>query len=177
MRPPIDRAKFERAIQELAAQVKGPADIFVTGGGTAVMEGWRPATVDLDLKAIPEPAGFFEAISDLKDRIDVNIELASPDDFIPELPGWRDRSRFIARYNQINFYHYDLYSQALAKIERNHDRDVTDVAAMLENNLINRAELLRLFVEIEPQLIRYPAIEPKVLRQAVLAICRPADSV
>jgi len=177
MREPVDRVKFERALRELAAEVRGPADIYVTGGGTAVLEGWRPTTVDLDLKAIPEPAGFFEAIAVLKERLDVNIELASPDDFIPELPGWRDRSQFIARHGQINFFHYDLYSQALSKIERGHPRDVTDVKAMLERGLIDRDKLLGLFSAIEPKLIRYPAIEPTILRRAVLAFCRPAGSV
>lgn len=43
-------------------------------------------TIDVDLKADPEPSGFFEAIAILKDELSVNIELANPSDFIPELP-------------------------------------------------------------------------------------------
>ena len=31
-----------------------------------------------------------------KDTLDVNVELAAPDQFIPALPGWRERSEFIA---------------------------------------------------------------------------------
>lgn len=177
MRTPIDREKFEQALRELAARLRGPADIFITGGGTAVLEGWRSATIDLDLKAVPEPPGFFEAIADLKDRIDVNIELASPDHFIPELPGWRERSPFIARHGQVNFYHYDLYAQALSKIERGHARDLTDVAAMLDRRLIEREQLFQLYRDIEPQLIRYPAIEPSVLKASVLAITHPKDTL
>lgn len=177
MRPPLDRAKVDQLLKDLAARVRGPADIYITGGGTAVWEGWRQATIDLDLKAVPEPGGFFEAIAQLKDRSQVNIELASPDDFIPPLPGWRERSRFIARHGQINFYHYDLYSQALSKIERGHPRDLTDIQAMLREGLVDRSELWRLYGEIEAQLIRYPQIEPSVLREAVLAVCRPSGTV
>jgi hypothetical protein len=44
-------------------------------------------TIDLDMKADPEPLGFFEAIAELKDSLDTNVELASPDLFIPEVPG------------------------------------------------------------------------------------------
>jgi hypothetical protein len=112
-------------------RVTSAGRIYLTGGATALLHGWRPMTVDVDLKADPEPAGFFEAFALLKDELAVNIELASPSDFIPELPNWREGSLFIARHGHIDFYHYDPYSQALAKLERGHSRDLTDVEAML----------------------------------------------
>ena len=37
---------------------------------------------------------------------------------LPSLPGWRERSLFIDRHGRLDFYHYDPYSQALAKLER-----------------------------------------------------------
>jgi len=33
-------------------------------------------------------------ISELKEELALNVELASPLDFLPELPGWQERSRF-----------------------------------------------------------------------------------
>lgn len=33
----------------------------------------------------------------------------------------------IAREGKLSFFHYDLYAQALAKIERCHSQDVADV--------------------------------------------------
>jgi hypothetical protein len=51
----------------------------------------------------------------LKSELDLNVELASPADFIPPLPGWRERSRLIAREGALTFFHYDFYAQALAK--------------------------------------------------------------
>ena len=176
MRGEADRAKLDRFMRALGDRVRGQGDIFLTGGGTAVLEGWRGTTIDLDLKAAPEPAGFFEAIAELKDLIDVNVELASPDDFIPALPNWRERCLFIARYGSLNFYHYDPFSQALAKIERGHARDLNDVAAMIERGMIDREKLWLFFEAIEPELIRFPAIEPMVFRASVLAICRPSDA-
>ena len=97
----------------------------------------------------------------------MNIELAAPSDFIPPIPGWQDRSRFIVREGRISYYHYDPYSQALSKIERGHTQDVSDVAAMLESGLINRRKLLKLFKEIEPYLYKYPAIDPNSFSMAV----------
>lgn len=153
----------------LAQRVRGSGRIYFTGGGTAVLYGWRSTTIDLDLKGDPEPRHFFEAIAELKETVDLNVELASPDDFLPPLPGWRERSIFIARHAALEFYHYDLYAQALAKIERGHGRDLDDVEAMLTRDLITRERLLELFVAIEAQLIRYPAVDPVALRSAVVA--------
>ena len=128
--------------------------------------------MDVDLKADPEPSGFFEAIATLKDELSVNIELACPSDFIPELPNWRERSRFIARHGLIDFYHYDIYSQALSKLERGHSRDLTDVQAMLRADLVRRDLLLELFLDIEPKLIRYPSLDPKSFRTVVEEFCK-----
>ena len=86
MRGETDREKIERFMSALAERVDGAGRIYFTGGGTAVLYGWRTTTIDLDLKADPEPSHFFEAIAELKETVDLNIELASPDDFLPPLP-------------------------------------------------------------------------------------------
>ena len=177
MRAETDRAKIEAFMEALAQRVGGPGRIYFTGGGTAVLYGWRTTTIDLDLKAEPEPPGFFEAIAELKDKIDLNIELASPDDFLPPLPGWKDRSVFIARRGELDFYHYDFYAQALSKLERGHARDLRDVDAMLTRQMIVPERLRELFKEIEPHLIRYPAIDPPTLRAALLRFLDQSGTV
>ncbi len=155
----------------LGRTVKSAGRVYLTGGATALLYGWRSSTIDVDLKADPEPSGFFEAIAAIKDSLDVNIELAAPDQFIPELPGWRERSSFIVKHGLLEFFHYDIYSQALAKIERGHDRDVTDVQAMCQHQLIAKDRLWELFQTIEPALIRYPAITPSEFRHSVDRLC------
>ncbi len=119
---------------------------------------------------LPEPAGVFDAIRELKNSMQINIELASPDDFIPALPNWQERSLFIDTFKKIDFFHYDFYSQALSKIERGHTRDMQDVKAMFDNNYINKQELYQLFCIIEPQLVRFPAITASLFRQKVEAV-------
>jgi hypothetical protein len=107
------------------------------------------------------------AIPALKERLSINIELASPDQFIPVPEGWEDRSPFVARMEHLTIRHYDLVAQALAKIERGHARDVADVRAMLERGLISESEVRKQFAHIEPELYRYPAVDPATFRQAV----------
>ena len=82
------------------------------GGATAVLRGWRDSTIDIDLKAIPDTDELLRRLSALKERLEVNVELASPDDFIPALPGWQERSRFIQQEGKLTFLHYDFYAQA-----------------------------------------------------------------
>ncbi len=158
-------------MQSLGGRVRGPGRIYLTGGTTALLEGWRETTIDIDIKPDPEPAGLFEAIVELKESLELNVELAAPDDFIPALPGWQDRSRFITRCGPVDFFQYDFFSQALAKLERHHERDLADVQAMLDRGLITRDRLWEFFLAIEPDLLRFPGIDPAAFRTRVASFC------
>lgn len=135
--------------------------------------GWRTSTLDIDIQMVPEDDRLFRAIPKLKEDLQVNVELACPSHFIPELPGWRDRSPFIDRFGKVSFHHYDFYAQALAKIERSHAMDRLDIEEMLRRGLVERAELYRLFEIIEPDLYRFPAIDPASFRRAVMRVTAP----
>ena len=167
MRRPLDAERIRRFMQELGEEAEQNVRLYFTGGATAVLLGWRSGTVDVDVKLEPETDRLFRALPRIKDKLEINVELASPDQFIPELSGWRDRSAFIGREGRLSFYHYDFYAQALSKIQRGHSQDRTDVRQMIDRGLIDRQELRRRFEEIEPQLYRYPAIDPPAFRRAL----------
>jgi hypothetical protein len=174
MRGDTDKDKLEAFMDALGKRVRGPGTIYLTGGATALLFGWRDKTIDVDLKADPEPPGFFEAIAELKETLDTNVELASPDLFIPEVPGWRDRSVFIRRVGEIEFRHFDFYSQALAKLERGHERDGLDVRAFAKHGLVDRKKLGEFFEQIRPMLKRYPAIDETSFAESVHKFCEQA---
>jgi hypothetical protein len=159
--------EFMRAFGRLA---KSKTEVYFTGGSTAVIEGWRDTTVDIDIKFDPELDELFRGIPSVKETLKLNVELASPADFIPELPGWRTRSIYVGREGKVTFYNYDPYSQALAKIERGHEKDLLDVAAMFERSMIEPKQVLTFFEEIEPDLYKYPAIDPASFAQKVAHI-------
>jgi hypothetical protein len=144
--------------------------VYFTGGATAVLEGWRETTVDIDVELEGDAEKLLRALPAIKDELHVNVELAAPHHFIPELPGWRERSRYIGSEGGLHFFHYDAYAQALSKIERGHVQDLKDVHTMLERGLVVTDELLHLFARIEPELYRYPAIDPGALRRKVEAV-------
>jgi len=169
MRESTDRERMQRFMAELGRNAKKAGRVYFTGGATAVWHGWRANTVDLDVK-LPEDDAVFEAIPRIKEQLHVNIEQACPSDFIPELPGWEDRSIFIAREGKLDFFHYDPYSQALSKIQRGHDKDLQDVDAMLSSGMVDRDLLWDLFERIEPRLNRYTAIDAATFRRHVDAV-------
>ena len=141
--------------------------MFLVGGTSAVLVGWRNATVDVDLVMRPESDALLRAIPALKERLNINVELASPDQFIPVPPGWEERSPWVAQIGRLTIRHYDFVAQALSKIERGHTRDLADVQAMVARRLITPLQVRDQFARIEPDLYRFPAIDPASFRAAV----------
>ena len=105
MREIADRARIEAFLEALAREATEDTDVFVVGGSSAVLAGWRDSTIDVDLVMRPE-------------------------------------------------------SDAMLR-------------AMLERGLVSAAELRRMFTAIEPQLYRYPAVDPPSFRRAVEEIVAP----
>lgn len=167
MRRPVDAERIRRFMRELGGEAERDLRLYFTGGATAVLLGWRLSTVDVDIKVDPESDRIFRSLPRVKEKLEINVELAAPDQFIPPVPGWEERSAFIAREGRLSFYHYDFYAQALSKIQRGHAKDREDVGQMLDRGLIDRDELRRRFEQIEPELYRYPAIDPAAFRRAV----------
>ena len=167
MRRLAEADRIRRFMQSLAASTREETLVYFTGGVSAVLMGWRAATIDVDVAFVPDRDEVLRALPGLKEELELNVELARPSDFIPELPGWGERSVFIERAGALSFYHYDFYSQALAKIERGHGQDRADVEAMLGSGLVRPGRLRELFEAIVPLLHRYPAIDPESLRRAL----------
>ena len=177
MRSNVDPEKLEQLMDILGKEARGSGSIYFTGGASALLIGWRSSTVDVDIRLDPEPPGIFQAIAKIKQDLNINIELASPQDFLPPLPGWRERSVFIGRKGQISFYHYDFTAQALSKLSRGYDRDINDVQSMFEQGLFSLANLRDCFEAIEPDLIRFPSLNPDALKSRVETFIEQANQI
>ena len=167
MRALADQDRLRRFMRALGAEAAGEGSVFFTGGATAVLLGWRATTIDADILVVPDTDQLLGLLPRLKEQLNLNVEIVSPAHFLPELPGWRERSRFIAREGRVDFFHYDFYAQALSKVLRGYDRDLLDVGAMMDRGLVEREALLRHFEAIEPRLFRFPNIDPAAFRRAV----------
>jgi len=169
MRPPVDEDRLRELARHLGRVARAPTRIYLTGGASAVLEGWRRSTADIDLCFEPDTDELLRELPLLKERLSVNIELASPPDFIPELPGWRERSPLVFQENNVYLHHFDFYSQALSKVERGFQQDLDDVQRMIDSGLVRPARLREFYEAIEPELYRYPAINPSAFHNKLEA--------
>lgn len=167
MRGEADAERIRSLARELGRAVAPGTRMYLTGGATAVLEGWRDSTVDIDVRFEPDSDAALSRIKDLKEELSVNVELASPLDFLPPLDGWQDRSRFRFREGNLEVFDFDPYSQALSKLQRGFDLDLKDVQSMVGSGQVEPARLLELYEGIEPDLFRFPAVDPPSLRAAV----------
>ena len=155
MRQRVDQQRIELFLQRLGRQFNKPGRIYLVGGTTMVYEGLRQQTLDIDLAleiADEDHSAFIATIRQLKESLSLNIEEASPADFIPLPAGYRERSQFVGRYGLLDVFHFDLYSTALSKIERGTENDFADVLALLQTGHLEIAKLSECFHEI---LLRY----------------------
>lgn len=173
MREVADRARIEAFMTALARSATTAVDVFLVGGTSAVLVGWRSTTIDIDLVIQPESDAMLRAIPLLKERLHLNVEFASPDLFIPVPAGWESRSPLVRRIGLVTFRHFDFVAQALAKIERGHERDLADVEAMTTYGLIRGEDVRAQFLRIWPELYRFPAVDPGSFRRAVDQVFPP----
>lgn len=87
--------------------------------------------------------------------------------FFRPFPDWEARSPFRFREGDLEVFDFDPYSQALSKLERGFDLDLEDVQSMVRSGQVETGKLRELFDAIEPDLFRFPAVDPNSLREAV----------
>jgi hypothetical protein len=164
-----NRDRILRLMAALAAVARTRTRVYFSGGATAVLLGLRYMAIDAEVDLVPRDDVLLGALAGLKYSCELTVRLGSPAAFIPVTSGWARRSPLIERRGRVSFHHFDLYAQALAKVERGDAEDVADVGELLRRGLIDRARALQYFRRIEPHLYRYPVIDPPTFRRAVQA--------
>ncbi|OGH62353.1 MAG: hypothetical protein A3G34_12140 [Candidatus Lindowbacteria bacterium RIFCSPLOWO2_12_FULL_62_27] len=169
MRNALDKSglkKFMRAIAA-SAPTRGHYRIYITGGGTAVEMGWRESTLDVDLSVDREDV--LRDVQAIKEKLNINIELASPADFVPALPGSDDRHVHILTLQNVSFYHYDPYGQFLSKVVRGFEKDLRDADSLIRSGLVVPERMKSLLGRIPKEIYqKYPNLSPSAVERAVL---------
>jgi Nucleotidyltransferase of unknown function (DUF6036) len=80
--------------------------------------------------------------------MNINIEFASPGDFLPLPTQWETRSEFIKRYHQVDVFYFDWYSITLSKMQRANRQDVLDVQLLVRQGCVEVHELDRLYQDV-----------------------------
>lgn len=149
-----------------AAPRRGSHRVYLVGGGTAVHLGWRDSSIDVGLASDRDDV--FRDIQTIKGRLDINIEFARPEDFVPPLRGSDERHVFIERIGPVSFHHYDPYAQALSKIVRGFARDLEDARHFVSSGMVEPARLRRLVEAIpDTAYARYPSLSRAAVERVV----------
>ena len=151
MRPRTDRQRNKLFLQRLGRRFTRPGRLYLSGGTTMVNECFRQQTLDIDISfevADEYHSAFVAAVRDLKEQLSLNIEEASPAEFIPLPSGLRERSQYMGRHGQLEVFYFDLYSTALSKIERGTESDFDDVLTLLDRGRLALSLLSEYFDEI-----------------------------
>ena len=155
-------------MRELARSAKSQRHyrVYLVGGGTAVLEGWRDSSIAADLYAKQDD--IFRDVQNIKERLNLNIEFVRPEDFVPPLEGSEARHVFVETVGRVSFYHYDPYAQLLSKIVRGFARDLADARAFVTSGMVE-PERFRTLVQRIPESVyaKYPRLSAAAVRTAV----------
>ena len=157
MREEMTRDHLVSLMKELAktAPRRGSYRVYVVGGGTAVSLGWRQSSIDVDLYSDKDVV--FRHIQEIKERLNINVEFARPEDFVPPLRGTASRHLFIETVGSITFYNYDPYAQVFSKVVRGFQRDVDDAREFVRSGLVDPHKLKALVTAIpDSAYAKYP---------------------
>jgi len=69
MRELADEAHIERFMRALGRVASAEGRVYLTGGATAVLHGWRSNTIDVDIKLVPDRDDLMREIPRLKEEL------------------------------------------------------------------------------------------------------------
>ena len=160
MRHTVTKADIEKFLDALGKSFRKPGRLYLAGGAALVHIGLRSgSTMDIDvaIEASDEDE-MVTAIRKLVEKMQINVEFASPGDFIPLPIQWMAQARYVGRYGSIDVFYFDFYSLALSKISRGNDRDLIDVQLLIQQKLITLEELDAAYNEVLPRMGKRPYI-------------------
>src|SRR6185312_13080072 len=160
MRHNVAKADIERFLSTLGRTFRKPGRLYLAGGAALVHLGLRSgSTVDIDvaLESTNEDE-MVTAIRRIVEQMQINVEFASPGDFIPLPTQWMTQAKYIKRYGSVDAFYFDFYSLALSKISRGTDRDLIDVKLLVQQKVITLYELDAAYHEILPRMGKRPYI-------------------
>jgi hypothetical protein len=173
-RPSVDKTAIESFLQQLGRTFRKPGRLYLVEGTALVHAGVRPGfTQDIDIQVSGANEGeLIVAVQRLIQQMQINIEFASPADFIPLPSQWEMHAQYVGRYGGVDVFYFDFYSIALSKIERGNSRDIDDVKLLVQQGIITLKELDAAYREVLAQLGQghYPRITPQRFSERYTAV-------
>src|SRR5947209_4440956 len=160
MRHNVTKADIEKFLNGLGKTFRKPGRLYLTRGAALVHLGLRSgSTMDIDVTIeTTNEDEMVTAIRRLVEQMQINVEFASPRDFIPLPAQSMSQAKYVGRYGSVDVFYFDFYSLALSKISRGNERDLIDVQLLFQKKLITLEELDAAYNEVLPRMGKRPYI-------------------
>jgi hypothetical protein len=167
----ITQKTLQMFMESVGRVLRKNTTLYLTGGSTALLYGFRESTIDIDIAGDMDE--MFAHIPGLKEKLQINIEMAKPTDFVPSLPGENTRHIFIDQFGKVIFMHFDPYSQAFSKIVRGNQTDMSDVKNLAKERLVDLQKLSEMVKGLSDiDFARYPRLDRRSVEQAVNSVAK-----
>jgi hypothetical protein len=117
-----DRPRLTQFLDLLGRRLRRPTRFYLVDGSVLIDLRLRPTTLDIAHAAeADEPIALSEleeAIRSLRQQLDLNIEPASPADFLPVPASALSQSQFVRQHGPLSVYYYLLPTHVIAKVAR-----------------------------------------------------------
>lgn len=166
-------------LSRLGEVYQGEGTLYLLGGSAMCLLGSPRQTEDIDYTfASTEELdmGLEASINQLAGEMQLDMELAPIDEFIP-LPIDADkRHQLIGRYGKLTVYTYDPYSIALSKVSRGFDSDLEDVLFLLNRGMIEMSRLEVFVTAAIPEALGFD-IDPQEMKQYLAEVQRMSGDI
>jgi hypothetical protein len=180
VRQRTDRERLSRFLQALGRRLRQPVRFYLVGGSVLIDLGLRSSTLDIDYVAFADDptvlAELEQAIRVLKNDLDVNVEPASPADFLPIPQTVLERSKYVGRRGRLEVYYYHLPSQVIAKAARGLEQDLADAERLISAGEVAWSDVEATWQEIRASRTGWVRYEPKEIDQRLELLRRRLDA-
>jgi hypothetical protein len=174
-----DRDRLRRFLEALGRRLRRPVRFYLVGGSVIIDLGLRGTTLDVDYVAdADDPADLADLeqlIRTLKNELDINVEPASPADFLPVPRSVLERSRYVRRQGKLNIYYYHLPSLVISKVARGLEQDLDDAEGLIRSGEVSWGEVEATWAEILSSPTGWLRHEPEDIAQRLNLLRRRLD--
>jgi hypothetical protein len=147
----VSRERIDSFLRRVAQEFRKPVRLYLVGGSSYVYEGLLRQTLDIDFAlevADSDRIALITTLREISFPLEVELDEVSPADFMALPSGYEKRHEFIARFGQLEVFHYDWYSSALSKIMRGQRQDFDDVVTALKSQRVTWTRLESMYREV-----------------------------
>jgi hypothetical protein len=174
-----DRERLTSFLDTLGRRLRRPVRFYLVGGSVLIDLGLRGTTLGINCSAdADDPSALTDLerpIRVLKNDLDVNVEPASPADFLPTPRSVFGRSRYVGRHGQLDVHYDHLPSLVLVRAARGLEQDLADAERLISAGEVDWRDVEAMWSEVRASPTGCLRYEPDEVEQRLDVLRRRLD--